>query len=264
MQDGKVSARGPRARLLSRHLHSVLGAAALGLLFAAPGFARAQSAPVRKPAAKASSSTVAPARPAGDVPLPPPPVGMTLRERPASPVWTAGASFGPMFSLGSAGTSIGLRLEASRPLKPLSPTVELQLFIPFTFAYWGRTTSLAIPGTIFSPPMSATTEAKALWFALVPSARFAFRVPGAPRLGLYADGGLGITAGLAKTTTDQTFNGRNTTADNSVGAVVRLAGGGSYAVNDKIRITLEPIGLDFHIASGSSTWSLLVGAAYLL
>ncbi len=220
-------------------------------------------------AVPASAQTRAPGRAAGkapsasDIPLPPPPPGMTLRERPASPAWTAGVSIGPMFSLDSkaAATSFGLRLEASRPLKPLSPAVELQLFIPFTVAYWGRTDSLTIPGIL---PMFGTVEAKALWFAAVPSARFAFRLPGAPRLGLYADGGLGLAASFGKTTTDVIYQGRTVNGDTGVAAVIRLAAGGSYAMNDRLRLTFEPFGFDFHIGSGASTLSVLVGAAWRL
>ncbi len=254
MQDAKVSA----GAQMARHLPWVMGTAtALGLLF--PGVTSAQPRFALEPKEKTPALTLAAASPAGGVPLPPPPRGTRLIERPDSPTWTTGASIGPMFSLGSAATSFGLRLEASRPLKPLSPTVELQLFVPFTIAYWGKTSSIGIPGF---PTMSQTTEAKALWLAAVPCARFAFQIPRAPRLGLYADGGLGITAGFAKTTTDQMFTGRNIAAENSVGAVIRLAGSASYAVTDKLRIDFEPIGLDFHIGSGSSTWSLLVGAAW--
>ncbi len=221
-----------------------------------------------KQPAKAPASLETPAPSPASVPLPPPPAGTSLHERSAPSAWSMSAALGPMLALSdAAATGLGLRIDLWRPFRQLSPTVSLDFALPVTFAHWGDTQTVTVAyGTTYPfAPQTQTTERTSWWFAAVPSARFWFDVvPKLPRLRLYADGGLGITAAAGTVTTDQQFQGRNVASANSIGAVVRLAGGATFGLSDQVRLLFEPVGLDFHIGSGASTWSLLFGAAWRL
>ncbi len=225
------------------------------LLAAAPPAASAQA---RRPAA--------PPPPAVAVPLPPPPAGTELRS--AAPGWRFGAGLEGVFPLDAeSGTGVGLRLEAVRPWRALGADADLDLVLAATFGYWGLSESVLVPNTApgLPPLATGTSDAGAFLARAVPAARISWRgFPGNRRIGLYAEGGLGIGLGFVSTKTDVTFQGQATAGETRFGVIVRLAGGGYYQASDGVRLWLQLVGLDLSIGSGSSTYGLAAGATFRL
>lgn len=213
----------------------VLAAAAAFALSFAPA-ASAQTAPEKKVAT--SKRNAAPAAATDPSPAP------RVRESTRYPYYL-GVAIGPSFE---GATTFKLRLEGGMTLQPISRDVGLDLVLPLGFAFWGQD---------YGSPFGSYSVSY-FRFELVPSARFTF--PVAREFTLYADAGLGF-AYYSVSVSSTTFP--VSAASSGASGVFRLAGGGFYNLNDRWRLVLEPIGLNFYFGSGSGTaYSILFGVNY--
>jgi hypothetical protein len=227
-------------------------ALALGLLAAAPA-----AADVPLPPAPAGTRRI-------EVPLPPPPTGSTLAERPG---WLAVAG-GPWsaFDLGrGAAVTVDYGVRAARPVLRAG---ELEWHLVVLAARPAETTDLyrtpapAFPGFPVTPVLAGTVQREAILVEVVPTARV--RLPLAPGLALFADGGLGLSEAIEETVEDETFVGKTTSTRAVTAVVLRLGAGISYDATDRLRVVFHPIAFSAELGSRWSAFSPTLGLAFRL
>lgn len=107
--------------------------------------------------------------------------------------------------------------------------------------------------------MGMTISARSLSLELLPGLRA--RVGLLPGLSLTAEAGMGVQ--FTRTTLQQTFVGE--TVKGTTHGLLRLALGGQYAVDSRLRIYFEPVGLHALVGQGgAAAWSLNAGVGYAL
>jgi hypothetical protein len=237
-----------------------LVAAALAAALAAP---TALAAPATGSAAPAPQKEATSSRPAAsraaraDVPLPPPPAGTRLERRGA----TLGVAVGPWAAF-DTGKSFAAHLDYGFPRTP--PTwsrLELEYRLAVMISRPSEDTTLsrtALPG---QPQLDVGTKKTRVWlFEAVPTARV--RYPVGPTFALVADGGLGLAQTLERYESEETFVGHAVKTRNVTGLVVRVGGGATLDVGERLRFVFLPVALSFQLGPGYGGYAPSLGIAY--
>jgi hypothetical protein len=156
--------------------------------------------------------------------------------------------------LANGESAVKLRADLETELLPLARKVVLTGLVSLGLFHWGDDTSLTIAG------ITTSSEASSDRLELVPSLRARFAA--APRLTLHADAGLGLS--FTRTAAEVRVAGSSQSqSDSAAGGLLRFGLGGSYEVSERVRISAEVLGLNFHYgqAHGRSV-TLLAGAGY--
>jgi hypothetical protein len=107
--------------------------------------------------------------------------------------------------------------------------------------------------------MGYTLRTQALSLEVLPGLRA--RMGLLPGLSLTAEAGMGVQ--FTRATTQMTFVGEK--AQGSAHGLLRLAIGGQYAIDSRLRVYFEPVGLHALVGQGGgAAWSLQAGVGYLL
>ncbi|HSN13171.1 MAG TPA: hypothetical protein VLT61_00965 [Anaeromyxobacteraceae bacterium] len=224
-----------------RHLAAATLAAAL--LLAHPATAHAQARP-RATAAKPSTA----ARSAATAPLEAPPPAPAPTAAPASsepgplaaPIVERGP-WRPAVVLGYEKDSDAelkgphVQLELERDLVPLGSRGRLSFVTAAAWFHGADSVTTTAPGTTISQTVDTTVEV----VELVPSFRAAFAL--VPRLRLFVDVGVGggWTTGSAKASSSAAPGVVTTVSSDSFLGVLRLSAGGTFAVNERLRLGVE-------------------------
>lgn len=251
--------RRPTARLRARR--ALAGAAVLAAALA-PFGASAEPRDVAPRALKPSRPALEAPRPASaEVPLPPPPQGTRLERRGA----TLGVGVGPWAGFGT-GKSLAAHLDYGFPRTPVGwSRLELEVRLAVMVSRPSKDTALT--RTVVSPYTLTATQidvgvenARAWLFEAVPTARV--RLPFGPSFALVADGGVGLAQTLERIESDQTFIGHEVRTKNVTGVVVRLGGGATLDVGERLRLVFLPVVLDFLIGPKYGGYAPTLGVAY--
>lgn len=155
-------------------------------------------------------------------------------------VGTVEGSAPPLFRWGARASAPFLRLDKSAALE------------------WVATLGVSNTGDS-RELMGYTYSWSTLGLDVVPGLRARYEV--LPRLSLTGEVGMGVQ--FTRTTIRMTFQGEET--DGTAAGLFRLALGGQYAVNDRLGIFFEPVGLHAYVGEGRAAgWSLQAGFAYAL
>lgn len=222
---------------------------ATALLAAAPAATTKQPAlaPTRAPAtAPAAARSAAPA--GGPAFLP-----TRLDGEP----WRLGGLTGLAFLEGQTG--FALRGDAERPLAQLGPRTRALGLVSLGTALWS-TDERVEPGF----GIVSETKGWSALFSVIPAVRLTHQLD--PRTTLYGDSGLGLAYAAADIESTVRAPGlpevRTSAGASGLGAVLRFAGGLSYDIDARLRLSAEA-GLAFHYGEVRGTvTSLLVGAAW--
>jgi len=107
--------------------------------------------------------------------------------------------------------------------------------------------------------MGYTLRTQALSLEVLPGLRA--RMSLMPGLSLTAEAGMGVQ--FTRATTQMTFVGEK--AQGSAHGLLRLALGGQYAIDSRLRVYFEPVGLHALVGQGGGVaWSLQAGVGYVL
>ncbi len=126
------------------------------------------------------------------------------------------------FELGDA-DGFALRVDGEMPFQMLAPKVALSFVGSLGYTRFSQDVPFGD---------SSTNIVK-----LVPAARFT--IPLAPELDVYGDGGLGLYYFSSSIDQNLPFVGRQEFSDSGIGFMLRLAAGGFYKVNPKLKIGAE-------------------------
>jgi len=228
----------------------------------APTVAGAQAAPARRataPAARPPAARPDPAPLAAPLAAPPPGAALPAQPAPRSAAqalprerWRGDLLLGIEHADGES--ALKLRADVERDLLPLAPGVVVSVLVSAGLVHSSDDESRTIAG------VTTKAEATADRIELVPSLRVRFSP--VPRVTLHADSGLGATYTMARG--EVTAAGVTVSSSSSAaGGVLRFGVGGSYDASERLRLSAEVLGLNFHYgeAKGRSV-TLLAGAGY--
>jgi hypothetical protein len=251
--------REPTAR---RRARRALARAALLAAAIAPWAATAEPRDVSPRAGRPARPTLeAPPPAAAEVPLPPPPQGTRLERRGA----TLGVGFGPWAGFGT-GKSLAAHVDYGFPRTPVGwSRLELEYRLAVMVSRPSKDTTLTrtivSPFTLTTAQIDTGVESTHVWlFEAVPTARL--RLPFGPRFALLADGGLGLAQTVERYESDETFVGHTVRTKNVTGLVVRIAGGASLDVGERLRLLFLPVVLSFEIGPKYGGYAPSLGVAY--
>jgi hypothetical protein len=214
----------------------------------------------------AAAPTPTSTRPVAPAPAPRPPGGVEagleadVEFRPArldGEPWAMAGLAGLAFLEGEGG--LALRGSATRPIASPGPRTTVLGVLTLGLDLW-RIDERLSPGF----GVSSETTGWSLALAAVPSVRVTHEV--APRVTLFGDSGLGLAYATADSTTTARAPGlpdqKVSAGTSGLGAVLRFAGGVSYDLDARLRLSAEA-GLGFHYGELRGTvTTLLVGAAW--
>jgi hypothetical protein len=232
-----------------------LAAAAIAAALASPASALAAPAAAQQkdltPRATASRASKA------DVPLPPPPAGTRLEHRGA----TLGVALGPWAAF-DTGKSIAAHLDYGFPRTPPGwSRLELEYRLAVMVSRPSEDTPLT--RTTLPPfgQMDVGVKRTRVWlFEAVPTARL--RLPVGPAFALVADGGLGLAQTLERYESEETFVGHTVKTRNVTGLVLRVGGGASLDVGERLRVVFLPVALSLQLGPGYGGYAPSLGIAY--
>jgi hypothetical protein len=245
-------------------LHAALAAATLAAALSAPD---AWAEPRGTAASQRQGKTA--------VPLPPPPAGTQLERRPLPPHpattrperrdATLSAGVGPWVGFGT-GQSFALHVDYGFERTPPGwSRFELEVRLAVMVARPSYDTSLT--ETVISPTTFAPTQidvgvkkTRAWLVEAIPFARLRYSV--APKLTLLADAGLGLAQSVERIERDQTFSGRTVKTQNVTGLVLRVGGGGSFPIGERLRVVFLPLALSLELGPGYGAYVPSVSIAY--
>lgn len=243
--------RHPPARRHARRV--LLAAAALCAVLAAP--------PARAQQRDAARTAVAPRAAPADVPLPPPPAGTRLEHRGA----TLAVGVGPWVGF-STGSAVAVHVDYGFPRTPAGwSRVELEYRLAVMMARpsydKGLTSTVVAPFPVLSTTIDVGTKKTRAWVVeAVPTARL--RLPLGPNFAVFADGGVGLAQSVERSEANQTFAGTTVKTQNVTGLVLRLGGGASFDVGERLRILFLPVALSLEIGPGYGAYTPTLAAAY--
>jgi opacity protein-like surface antigen len=245
----------------SRHLAAAALAAAL--LLALPATAHAQA----RARSNAAAPAKAPAPPPAKAPAPPPAVAPAPEPEPSDPgplaapitedgPWRSAVALGYEKDSDAdlAGTHLQVGLE--RDLVPLGSRGQLSFVASVAWLHATDSKSTPIPMTTASVKADTTLDV----FELVPAFRAGFAL--VPRLRFYAEVGVGggWTTGSVKTTAPGVAT---TVSSDAFLGVLRLTAGGTFALNERLRVGVElPTLVRRYGETQSQTLSFSATAAY--
>jgi opacity protein-like surface antigen len=237
--------------------HVVAATIAAAILLALPGAAHAQAKP-RKSAAPAAKAVAAPApdaaRPAANVVAPP-------AAAPFDEVgpWRVGLALGYEKDSDAELAGPRVHLELERDLVPLGARGGLSLVAGAAWFHGTSSKSTPIPLTTNSVTVDTTADV----FELVPAFRASFAL--VPRLRVFAEIGVGggWTKGSVETSSTAAPGVSATATSDSFLGVLRLSAGGTFAVNERLRVGVElPTLIRRYGETQSQTLSFSAMAAY--
>jgi hypothetical protein len=247
-------------------LRATLAAATLAATLCAPDAWAEQ----RGAAASQRQGTIA-------VPLPPPPTGTQLERRPLPPPAattrterrdaTLSAGIGPWVGFGT-GQAVALHVDYGFQRTPPGWSrfdLEIRLAVMVTHpSYDTSLTQAVISPTTFAPTQIdvGVKRTRAWVVEAVPFARLRYAV--APKLTLLADAGAGLAQSIERIESDQTYAGRTVKTQNVTGLVVRVGGGASLAVGERLRVVFLPVALSLQLGPGYGAYLPSVSLAYPL
>ncbi len=213
-------------------------------------------------AAAAAALIAAPAARAQQVD-PPQDFTVTVPQQPVE--WRVGPSFG--FETGGVGgqefTAAKLRVDAERSMGLLAPGTPLALVVSLAAFHPSGSYAFGIPGIYGMQGFTVSWDANVL--ELVVSARATRAI--SPRFSLFGDAGLGVDHVFARATLppEATQYGIRPAVGDGTGGLVRLAGGGVFAVTPQLHVVAEVIGIQLRFGEAADTgFGMLLSISHLL
>jgi hypothetical protein len=173
--------------------------------------------------------------------------------------WRAGAALGLELGTGDTSfTATRLQLDAETTLGRLSPKATYGVVVSLGLLHAGGDETV---------PLLPFGEAKFAWasnlFELVPSGRVSYAL--GPTVWLHADAGLGLAWTAGGGSVEVAGLGKVGGVSEGLAAVVRLAGGLTYAPSPDVRIGAELVGFNLRFGDGvGTTYTLMLAASHRL
>ncbi len=157
------------------------------------------------------------------------------------------------FEFVGGATGFKLRMDIEKEMAPLAPNMKLSVVLSLGLSHFGRSQSVyGYYDPFYGRYSGATTwDWSSNVFDLVPAVRFT--IAAAPKLFFYGDAGLGLYY-ISTTWRYSNPLWAFEASDSAVGAVIRLAPGVYFDVNDRMRLGAE-LGLNIHAGDWTNDWT---------
>jgi hypothetical protein len=189
----------------------------------------------------------------GEVPAGPPAAWFNAGD------WRTGAALGLELGTGDHGFSATrFQLDAETTLGRLAPRATYGVVVSLGLLHAGGDETVPLP-----PLGQAQLTWAANLFELVPAGRVTFAM--SPTVWLHADAGLGLAWTAGGGSVQVAGLGKVTAVSEGLAAVVRVAGGLTFAPSPDVRIGAELVGFNLRFGDGvGSTYTLMLAASHRL